>query len=297
MEAVEDVMREYIGSLNDPEIMKLFDALPSGKRLRSKLILKIAPNSPEAIALAAIIELIHAASLLHDDVIDDADIRRGLPSINATNGSKTSIMLGDILYSKAFFELSSMGEALARIVSAAVTELSVGELMDVWLAKSFNPDRQKYIEMIYKKTASLIEAAAAAAAVLAGKDKASYALYGKNLGLAFQIIDDILDITGNEATLGKPVLSDFKEGKTTLPYIYLYEALPQEEKGVLASLHNKELSHSESEWILLKMVQYGAIAKSQEEARRLGLEAIDAIRNDEAEDLRQIIAAMIERSC
>ncbi len=119
--------------------------------LRSKLILKIAGISEESIKLCAVVEMIHAASLLHDDVIDEADIRRGKPSINALFDNKTSIMFGDILYSKAFTQLSQMDKEIAYTVSNAVTLLSIGEMADVDLTQNFNTSYDKYFDMIYKK--------------------------------------------------------------------------------------------------------------------------------------------------
>ena len=156
--------------------------------LRSKLILKIAGVNEESIKLCAIVEMIHAASLLHDDVIDEADTRRGQPSVNALYDNKTSIMFGDILYSRAFTELSQMDKRVAYTISNAVTLLSIGEMIDVDLTNSFNKSYDLYLDMIYKKTASLIEASAKAAAILAGLDENKYALYGKNLGVAVETI-------------------------------------------------------------------------------------------------------------
>ncbi len=127
----------------------------------------------------AIVEMIHAASLLHDDVIDESDTRRGKSSINALFDNKTAIMFGDVLYSKAFTQLSQMDKEIAYTVSNAVTLLSIGEMLDVDLTQSFNTSYDKYLDMIYKKTASLIEASAKAAAILASLDKEKYALYGK----------------------------------------------------------------------------------------------------------------------
>jgi len=128
-------------------------------------------------------------------------------------------MLVDILYSKAFTELVSFDKDIAKIVASSVTALSKGEMMDVKMADEFNYDEDKYLDMFYLKTATLIEAAAEASAILAGKDSSSHALYGRNLGLSFQIIDDILDITSDEATLGTPAINDYVEGNCTLPYI------------------------------------------------------------------------------
>ncbi|MDD3343951.1 MAG: polyprenyl synthetase family protein, partial [Sulfurospirillaceae bacterium] len=211
LETIETIMTNIVASLGDARSVELFKKVPKGKRLRAKLILKIAGNSPEALKLAAIVELIHAASLLHDDVIDEANTRRGERSVNAEYGDKTAIMLGDILYSKGFSELTSLPNDVAYTISNAVALLSVGELLDVELASSFNTNLETYFDMIYKKTASLIEASAKSAALLVGKQSEIYALYGRNLGLAFQIIDDVLDITQSSETLGKPSLNDFKE--------------------------------------------------------------------------------------
>lgn len=292
---VEMLMLEMVTSLGDTKSVELFHKVPKGKRLRAKLILKIAGQSEEALKLAAIVELIHAASLLHDDVIDDADTRRGEASINALFGNKTAIMLGDILYSKGFSELTAMPKEVAYTISNAVALLSVGELLDVELATSFNHSEEHYFDMIYKKTASLIEASAKAAALISGKNGDIYALYGKNLGLAFQIIDDILDITQSSQTLGKPALNDFKEGKTTLPYLYMYAKLCDEEKQHLLSLFQKELSKEESLWIQSQMHKTNAILDAMNYAKALGHEALEAIANEEDVGLASIITQMIER--
>jgi len=294
LDSVESLMDEYISSL-DSYSYKLYKLLPFGKRLRAKLILKIAKKSSDSIKLSAIVELIHAASLLHDDVIDDAITRRGVASINAIYGNKNAIMLGDILYSKAFSELSSFESKIAKSISNAVTMLSVGELLDVELSKEFNSDLDLYMDMIYKKTAVLIEASAKSAALLSGKDPDSYAIYGKNLGLAFQIIDDILDITQDSTKLGKPALNDFKEGKVTIPYIYLYQRLDESDKEFLRSLYKKELSIDEQKWIKEKMSQYHVIEDTLSLARSLGEDALNAIKSDNDEVLIGIIKDMIER--
>jgi octaprenyl-diphosphate synthase len=295
LEAVERQIGHFIADLDDKTTRTLYAKLPAGKRLRAKLILKIAGNSLQAVKVAAIVELIHAASLLHDDVIDDADTRRNKPSLNAIYGNKTAIMLGDILYSKGFFELNNISAKVAKIVSNAVTQLSLGELADVELSKSFNPNKDLYLKMIYQKTASLMEAAAGAGAYLVGKDEDAYMRYGRNLGIAFQMIDDILDITQDSATLGKPALHDFKEGKTTLPYIYLYEALDSEGKAKLISLHGKTLKQDEEAWIKSKFQEYNIIQKSYQEAKELVQEAIELMNAKGEGSLSAIAMSMIER--
>ena len=295
LSAVERKIEQFVADLNDKEVTSLYTKLPHGKRLRAKLILKIAGSSLSVVKTAAVVEMIHAASLLHDDVIDDAYTRRNKPSINALYGNKTAIMLGDILYSKGFFELNNISPEVSKIVSNAVIQLSLGELKDVSLSKTFNLDKNIYLEMIYQKTASLIEASAGAAAVLAGKPKNAYMTYGRNLGLAFQMIDDLLDITSDSATLGKPALHDFLEGKTTLPYIYLYESLDDAGKTRLRSLHAKILNKEEQAWILGEMREHQIIEKSYFEAKELIDEAIDLMTTHGEDALSGIAKEMIER--
>ena len=295
LSAVERKIEQFIAELEDKECVALYAKLPQGKRLRAKLILKIAGSGLLVVKAAAIVEMIHAASLLHDDVIDDADMRRAKPSLNALYGNKTAIMLGDILYSKGFLELNNISTEVSKIISNAVVQLSLGEMKDVSLSKSFNLDKEVYLKMIYQKTASLMEASAGAAAVLVGKDKNAYMTYGRNLGLAFQMIDDILDITMDAETLGKPALHDFEEGKTTLPYIYLYEVLNDVDKHKLKSLHAKTLNKEEQAWIIGQMKTHKIIEKSFYEAKELVEEAIELMNHYGEEALSDIAMAMIER--
>lgn len=295
LEQVEALMRQHIESIGDSKSLELYEKVPKGKRLRAKLILKIAGETGDAVALASVVELIHAASLLHDDVIDEADTRRGVISINHQFGNMTAIMLGDILYSKGFTKLTYLPNEVARCVADTVTKLSVGELLDVELASSFNSNQDLYFDMIYKKTASLIEASAFSAAFLADKDTKKYALYGKNLGLAFQIIDDVLDITSSSKILGKPALNDFREGKTTLPYLYMYEKLNNNDKEKLLSYFAKDLDEEQSSWIKIKFEETGAVRESIKYAQKLGYEALKAIEGENMPDLEKIIKEMIVR--
>ena len=293
LEQVKNQIIQFVKECNHQKSLDLLDNLATGKMLRSKLILKIAGVNDESIKLCAVVEMIHAASLLHDDVIDEADTRRGKPSVNALFDNKTAIMFGDILYSKAFTQLTQMNKDIAYNVSNAVTLLSIGEMDDVDLTDDFNSSYDKYLEMIYKKTASLIEAAKSAA-ILAGLDATKYALYGKNLGLAFQMIDDILDITQDSETLGKPAMLDFVEGKVTIPYLLLHERL--EDKSKLESLYKKELSNDESSWIKEQMSETKALEDSIKLAKKIGNEAIDIVKDEpNSETLVFIMKAMTER--
>ena len=294
LEKVKNQIREFVSVCNHQKSLELLEKLATGKMLRSKLILKIAGISIESIKLCAVVEMIHAASLLHDDVIDEANTRRGQPSVNALYDNKTAIMFGDILYSRAFTELSQMDKQIAYTISNAVTLLSIGEMMDVDLTNTFNKSYDKYLDMIYKKTASLIEASSKAAAILSKKDENKYALYGKNLGLAFQMVDDILDITQDSKTLGKPAMLDFVEGKVTIPYLLLHERI--ENKTKLEALYKIELTSDESLWIKEQMTITRALDDSIALAKQIGNIAIDAVKDEEdSETLIFIMKAMIER--
>ena len=295
IDAVEKKIEQYISELGDMRILSLYRKLPQGKRLRTKLIVKIAGRSLKTVKTASTIEMIHTASLLHDDVIDDANTRRGKISVNASDGDKTAIMLGDILYSKAFFELIDISPLVAKVVSSAVVQLSLGELADVELSRKFHTNRDAYLKMLYQKTASLMEATAEVGAILAGKNREIYRKYGRNLGIAFQIIDDILDITSDSKTLGKPALHDFKEGKVTLPYIYLYEVLEDNDKEFLISLYRKNLTRDEQLWIQRAMKRYKIIEKTYLEAKGLITEAIKVMESIGEKDLSDIAKSMIER--
>lgn len=299
---IEAKIQGFLEELESPLVLSLSKNLQSGKMLRSRLALTIAGDSDVCVRLCAIIELIQSASLLHDDVIDEATTRRNHPSINALFGNKNSIMLGDVLYSKAFSELTHFATThpqIPRIIADAVTTLAIGEMEDVSLSATFNKDEKKYLTMIEHKTAALIEATAYAAAFLAGKsqeDAKRFQIYGRSLGMAFQIIDDVLDIVSDSKTLGKPALRDFKEGKTTLPYLYLYHTLDVENRERLLGYHGKELSNAQQEWILEALHQSGALHKSIELAKHLGKVGVEAIANQSCDKLVEIMQLMVERN-
>jgi len=205
-------------------------------------------------------------------------------------------MLGDVLYSKGFYELNSIDKEIAKVVSNAVVQLSLGERNDVLLSQSLNHDKDRYLHMIYQKTASLIEATAEAAAILAGKNRYVYRQYGRNIGIAFQMIDDLLDVTQSSEQLGKPAMHDYEEGKSTLPFIYLYEALNDDDKLRLKRLHANRLKEEDQQWILLKMQEHEIIQKCFLEAKELTDEAIALMQQSGESELEDIARAMIERS-
>lgn len=248
-----------------------------------------------AISLCAIIELIQCASLLHDDVIDEAHTRRGVPSVNASFGDKNAIMLGDVLYSRAYFYLADFPQAIAKSVSNAVCALSRGEIDDVLYSRDFQPSLEVYYKILEDKTASLIASSAESSAILAGLDSAKYYEYGKNLGLAFQIVDDVLDITQDEATLGKPNMNDLREGKSTLPYILLYCELDSHKKEEFLA-HFYARDSVAIEWFRNAFCEQNTIQKCQNIAKDFITKALNAIQDERNSTLEQIATSMIERS-
>jgi len=271
---------------------KEYKEIPKGKGIRGKLVTIIDPNANK---LAAIVESIHLASLLHDDVIDESSIRRGVESVNAKYGKFSAIMLGDVIYSKSFYELIEFDKKIAKTISNAVYLLSQGEMEDVKLSEKINLDKNKYMEMIYKKTASLIEATCISAAISAGFCENDFRVYGKNIGIAFQIVDDLLDIIQDEKTLKKPSMYDFYEGKTTLPYIYLFEVLEDSDKEMLKSLYKKRLDDNEKEWIKEKMKANRIIDRCFNEAKELINEAQEAIKKYNIKELEVIANKIVDR--
>lgn len=298
MQEIDKIIAKFIKDLDYAPIETMFACIQAGKRLRSKLIIAIAQgkaDDKQIFTLCALVELIHLASLLHDDIIDEAQIRRGAKSINAEFGAKNALMLGDILYSKAFTELTNFPNAVAFSIANAVAKLAKGELMDIELSKSFNTDEKAYQTMIEHKTAALIEASAFCAANLAGLDEKAFGEYGKNLGLAFQIVDDILDVKNDEKTLGKPAMSDFKEGKTTLVYINLFKELNYNDKQILQNLFKKDLNAEELAWLRGKMNEHNAIQKTSKQARELAFKALKAIEGFDSQHLNELVYKMIDR--
>ncbi|MCS7315188.1 MAG: polyprenyl synthetase family protein [Bryobacterales bacterium] len=215
-----------------------------GKRLRPTLLLLssrlIGDGGASAIRLAAVVELIHTATLVHDDVIDGADTRRGQPSPNVKWGNHTSVLAGDWLYMKAF--QIALREANFHVLDLliAVTQLMVeGELIQLERLGSIEVSENDYLDLVSRKTAALFAACARLGATCAGaggNEEERLGQYAWNLGMAFQLVDDVLDFTAAEDVLGKPVGSDLKEGKLTLPLIYALEGAAAHERELVAAV-------------------------------------------------------------
>jgi octaprenyl-diphosphate synthase len=202
-----------------------------GKRLRPALLLLAAGASgyrgASAIRLGAVVEMIHSATLVHDDVIDGAQTRRGRPSTNARWGNHMSVLAGDWLYMQSFeMALRERNFAILDILIDLTQNMVEGELLQLTLLGQIDLGESEATELAYRKTACLFSGCARLGAVLGGQPKhveEALAEYGRNSGLAFQLVDDLLDFTASPEKLGKPVLSDLKEGKVTLPLIFALE--------------------------------------------------------------------------
>ena len=208
----------------------------SGKRVRPGITLLAGKffqyDLDTLVPMATSIELFHNATLVHDDAVDNAMLRRGKTAVNSLWGDGVAVLLGDYLFSLAADLVCSIGNfRVMSMFAKTLTEISGGQLRETFSAYGWKQNRESYYEQIYSKTASLFAAATGTGAVLSdAPEEAVSALtsYGKNLGMAFQVVDDILDFTGNEGELGKPVGSDLLQGTLTLPVILLMEQRPQD---------------------------------------------------------------------
>ena len=223
-----------------------------GKRLRPLLLLLSARATnyvgSDHHAMAVVIELIHTATLLHDDVVDNSDTRRGTITAHKNFGNESTILVGDFLYSRAFQMMVEIGHMrIMEIMSEATNTIAEGEVMQ--LINCGNPDttKEQCLEVIYRKTAKLFESAATIGAVLAGqsnKIEASLSIYGQEMGMAYQLIDDALDYSSSYEIMGKEVGDDLSEGKPTLPLIYALErANPEMQMIIRNAIKKKDASH------------------------------------------------------
>lgn len=212
-----------------------------GKRLRPMLLLLAAKAlgdvSDKHLMLAAVIEFIHTATLLHDDVVDESDLRRGKESANAVWGNAASVLVGDYLYSRAFeMMVRTENFRVMEILSKTTTAIAEGEVLQLLNCNNPETTEAKYLEVIARKTAILFSAATRLSAVIAGVSpemEENLAKYGQHLGIAFQLIDDALDYKANKEELGKNLGDDLAEGKPTLPLIYAIQNGTESEAGII----------------------------------------------------------------
>ncbi|MFC5563602.1 polyprenyl synthetase family protein [Methylobacterium aerolatum] len=261
-----------------------------GKRLRPILTLACAQlcgyvdvgGRDGDVKLAASVEFMHTATLLHDDVVDESDMRRGRVAARIKWGNEASVLVGDFLLGQAFRMMVEVGSLRALdILSAAATVIAEGEVMQLSAAKNLETDEKAYLAVIRGKTAELFAAACEVGPVIAGRSEAEQAAarsYGMNLGIAFQLIDDALDYGGTSAALGKNVGDDFREGKITLPIVLAYRRGSEEERAFWRrTLQHGEIGGDDLAAALACLQRHGALEETVARARHYGEQATAAL--------------------
>ena len=282
--AVDELIRENLRS----DVMLISQVSEyiinsGGKRIRPLIALLAAKaldySGKNHILTAAIIEFIHTATLLHDDVVDESKRRRGQDTVNIIFGNQASILIGDFLYSRAFQMMVKLDEMkVLRVLADTTNTIATGEVMQLINAHDPNIDENNYTEVIYRKTACLFEASGHAAAILADTDKTNRMAminYGKHLGIAFQLIDDALDYSASSEVLGKNLGDDLAEGKPTLPIIYaIKNSSPTKRKIIQTAIENGDLTKLA---IIQEIIEStGAIKYTSMQAQEAAEKAIDA---------------------
>jgi octaprenyl-diphosphate synthase len=291
---VEDDMDRVNGIILDkarsdidliPELARhLIDS--GGKRLRPMLTIATAKlcgyNGDGHVKLAASVEFMHTATLLHDDVVDESDLRRGKIAARLLWGNEASVLVGDFLLGQAFkmmVEVESLGAL--RVLSNAAVVIAEGEVFQLSIAKNTATNEDEYLTVINGKTAALFSAAAEVGGIIAERPAAEQAAlrsYGKNLGLAFQLVDDALDYSGEQAKLGKSIGDDFREGKITLPVVLAFRRGNDEERVFWKrTLEKGEMGDGDLERAIGYMKKYGALEDTIQRARHYGAMACDAL--------------------
>ena len=257
-----------------------------GKRLRPMLTLATGGlagyRGDGHVKLAASVEFMHTATLLHDDVVDESDMRRGEVAARIKWGNQASVLVGDFLLGQAFKMMVEVGSLRAlEILSSAAAVIAEGEVMQLAAAKNTETNEDEYLAIIRAKTAELFGAACEVGPVIAGRPKAEQAAcrsYGINLGIAFQLVDDALDYGGTSAKLGKNVGDDFREGKVTLPVVLSFRRGDEEERDFWRrTLERGDVAERDLEQAILIMRRHRALEDTLERARHYGAIARDAL--------------------
>jgi len=287
MAQVNDIILSKAGSNVDliPEIAKHLIS-SGGKRLRPMLTLVLADmfsyQGNGHVVLAASVEFMHTATLLHDDVVDESDMRRGKLAARKLWGNQASVLVGDYLLGQAFKMMVDVGslEAL-RILSEASAIIAEGEVMQLGAAKNITTSEASYLKVIEAKTAALFAAASEVGPVIANQPEATKAAarrYGMELGLAFQLVDDALDYGGSTADLGKDIGDDFREGKITLPVVFAVARGTDEDRVFWKRcLESNGIEDGDLDQAIELLTKYDAIADTVERARSYGAGAIAAL--------------------
>ncbi len=310
MAEVDTLIHERMGS-TVPIIPKLARYLidAGGKRIRPLITVAAAGmlgyRGRAHVSLAAAVEFIHTATLLHDDVVDESALRRGKAAANTVWGNPQSVLVGDFLFAQAFMLMVDGGsmEAL-HVLSRAAAVIAEGEVRQLAAAGDITTSRQAYMEIIGAKTAALFAAAAEVAPIVAGRPKAeqeALETYGRELGLAFQLVDDALDYGGMPEATGKKTGDDFREGKMTLPVVLALDAADEAERGFWTRvITEKSQEAADFDQALALIEKHGALAGTLAQARGHAETARDALsvfpRNPWSEALSDLAEFVVERA-
>jgi octaprenyl-diphosphate synthase len=297
IEAIQDLTKDDMAQVNELIYQQLqsdvalinqlgiYIVNAGGKRMRPMLTILAAKalnyTGNKHYIIAGIIEFIHTATLLHDDVVDESNMRRGRETANALFGNSASVLVGDFLYTRSFQMMTKLDEMrIMDILSDATNIVAEGEVLQLMNCNDPDTTEESYMQVIYCKTAKLFEAATRLAAIVADQDdKIEKALtdYGKYLGTAFQLVDDIMDYTADAKEMGKNVGDDLAEGKPTLPLIYTMVHGNEKQKSLVRNAieHGDGMEHLEE--ILTAMEQTGALAYTQKKAEEEADKAIQAL--------------------
>ena len=278
-----------------------------GKRLRPSLLLLVCGalgyRGAQRFNLAAVVEFIHTATLLHDDVVDESTLRRGRPTANESFGNAASVLVGDFLYSRAFQMMVDAGSMkVMQILSEATNVIAEGEVQQLINSHNIDLDEAGYLTVIRSKTAKLFEASARLGAVLAGaapEVEQACARYGQALGTAFQVIDDVLDYDGDTEVMGKNLGDDLREGKVTLPLIVaMRRAAPEQQAMIATAITEGETPHMEA---IIRLVRdTGALDATRDAAATQAQEAMQALQaladNSYTQALHALASQLLSRS-
>lgn len=257
-----------------------------GKRLRPAMLLTssrlLGYQGDLDITYAAVVEMIHTATLVHDDIIDHADVRRGRVTANNRWGNQLGVLLGDWLYIRSMEIALALGDNnVMKVLSRATVEMVEGEILGLELKGSTAVSRDQYLDIVRRKTAELFAACCAVPAHFSpahSEYREPLARFGRNLGVCFQIVDDLLDVTASEASLGKPVFSDLREGKLTLPFILMLPRLTAQQRSAVESVvKTGQFGDVSPEDLRSWLERTRALDDSRQVAESFGDDAIDAL--------------------
>ena len=276
-----------------------------GKRLRPLLTMAAArmcgydPAGQRHVVLAACVEFIHTATLLHDDVVDESALRRGQASANALFGNQASVLVGDFLFARSFQLMIQDGSLpVMAILSGASATIAEGEVLQLMTQNDTSTTEEQYLEVIHGKTAALFAAAARLGAVVAGRPMAeedALDAYGRNLGVAFQLVDDALDYAADQAVLGKTVGDDFREGKISLPVIVAFARAPEDERAFWRrTLEEGEQTDADLAQAQALITRHGALDETFARARAYGAAALEALAIFPDSPEKRALAAVVD---